>query len=178
MDVRNAARAWFWIVLLLAAAGLAGGQSAPVINTEWATTGTNGGALNINVSNLPPNALVEVEVKDISHGNQIEQPVGSPPKQADEKGNWPGEKAGTKTGYPGTASDAGGTKYVVSVKVNGKTGPSREVIKPGRGRSIWSVISSLGGILLTDALGITSRADPYSRGFGRPRRDGTVRCMV
>jgi len=138
-------------------ATLSEGQAAPSINATWATTGGKGGALNVSITNLPPHATVEVEVKDISHGSQTEDPVGKPPDKADEKGNWPGTKAGSQTGYPDTAKDPGGTKYVVSVKVNGKTGPSKEVIKPGKEtRSFWSILGTLGTIYLTDALGVTS----------------------
>ena len=61
---------------------LAEGQTAPSINASWATTGSNGGALNVNITHLPPNATVEVEVKDVSH-SQVENPVGSPPAKAD-----------------------------------------------------------------------------------------------
>jgi len=151
----------------LAAGGPSVAQSGPVIKPQWLTTGQSGGALNVSVSGLPPGAPVEVEVKDISHGNQVEQPVGSPPKQADEKGEWPGGTSGAQTGYPETAKDAGGTRYVVSVKVNQRTGPSKEVEKPGGKRGFWSVVSTLGTILLTDAVGITGRVEPRPA-FARP----------
>ena len=146
--------------LLLAANGPSVAQGGPVIRTQWLTSNQSGGALNVSVSGLPPGAPVEVEVKDISHGNQVEQPVGTPPKVADEKGEWPGGASGSQTGYPETAKDAGGTRYVISVKVNSRTGPSKEVQKPGAKRGFWSVVSTLGAILLTDAVGITGRAGP------------------
>lgn len=147
----------FLLGLMALTAALSEGQAAPSINATWATTGGMGGALNVNITSLPPNAAVEVEVKDVSHGSQTEDPVGKPPGKADEKGNWPGTQGGSHTGYPDTAKDPGGTKYVVSVKVNGKTGPSKEVIKPGKERrSFWSILGTLGTIYLTDALGVTS----------------------
>ena len=106
---------------LLAANGPSVAQGGPVIQTQWLTSNqSGGGALNVSVSGLPPGAPVEVEVKDISHGNQVEQPVGSPPKVADEKGEWPGGASGSQTGYPETAKDAGGTR-VEYVEV-GKSG--------------------------------------------------------
>ncbi|MBN2489605.1 MAG: hypothetical protein JXQ29_01990 [Planctomycetes bacterium] len=147
------------LAAVLAPASLAVAQGGPVISTQWQSTGQGGGALNVSVSGLPPGAPVEVEVRDISHGNQVEQPVGSPPAQADANGNWPGAASGSQTGYPETAQDAGGTRYVVSVKVNGRTGPAKEIEKPGGTRGFWSILSTLGGILLTDALGVTSGAE-------------------
>jgi hypothetical protein len=149
----------FLCFFLIAGMEMTEAQSGPVINVSWSTTGSGGGALNVNVSGLPSGAGVEVEVKDVSHGNQVEQPVGSPPAQADDKGNWPGAKAGSRVGYPGTATDAGGTKYVITVKVNGKTGPAKEVLKPKPRRSFWSVLGTLGVILLTDAVGATGQLE-------------------
>jgi len=154
-----------WLGLLALVSGFTQAQSAPRIVVSWSTTGNNGGALNISVTNLPPGAGVEVEVKDVSHGNQMENPVGNPPRYADEKGEWPGVKAGSKTGYPDTAKDGGGTKYVVSVKVNGKTGPAKEIFKPGdKKRSFWTILGTLGTLYLTDAVGLTSmQAGPGPR---------------
>jgi hypothetical protein len=48
---------------------------------------------------------------------------------------------------------------VVTVKVNGKTGPAKEVLKPDPRRSFWSVLGTLGVILLTDAVGATGQLD-------------------
>jgi len=150
----------FLCVFLIAGMERIEAQAGPVVHVSWNTTGTGGGALNVSVTGLPPDAGVEVEVKDVSHGNQVEQPVGNPPNQADDKGNWPGAQAGSRVGYPGTATDSGGTKYVVTVKVNGKTGPAKEVLKPEPRRSFWSVLGTLGIILLTDAVGATGHLDP------------------
>lgn len=125
----------------------------PRIHATW--SGSGGGALNVHVDGLPAGASVTVTVTDVSNGSQPEQPVGTPPANADSKGRWPGPQAGGKTGYPGTASDPGGTKYVVTVRVNGKTGPAKRVEKPKPKRSFWSILATLGGVLLTDAVGVT-----------------------
>lgn len=156
------------LALVPLSAGLIEAQTGPQIKAEWLTTGSQGGALNVSVSNLPPDAKVEVVVTDTTHSNQPEKPVGTPPAEADGKGEWPGAKAGTKTGYPDTATDPGGTRYVISVKVNGKTGPSREVLKPGAPRSFWSVLATFGAVLLTDAVGITSQLELPPVGAGLP----------
>ena len=142
-------------LLLVALVGVVSAQ--PAVHVEW--RGSGGGALNIHVDGLPANAGVSVVVTDISHGNQVERPVGTPPATADEKGRWPGPKAGSRTGYPGTASDPGCTNYVITVRVNGKTGPSVKVKKPSTRRSFWSILATLGGVLLTDAVGVTGRLE-------------------
>jgi hypothetical protein len=160
-----------WLVLVLVPLSGAVGteaQSGPAIKAEWLTTGGQGGALNVSISNLPPNAKVEVTVTDVSHNSQTEQPVGTPPAQANEKGEWPGPKAGSKAGYPGTATDPGGTRYVISVKVNGKTGPSQEVLKPEEPRSFWSILATLGTVLITDAAGITGKLEERAACPARP----------
>jgi hypothetical protein len=149
------------VVVLVPLCGAAGSeaQSGPTIRAEWLTSGGQGGALNVSITDLPPNAKVEVTVTDVTHNHRNEQPVGTPPAQANEKGEWPGPKAGSKAGYPGTATDPGGTRYVISVKVNGKTGPSQEVLKPEEPRSFWSILATLGTVLITDAAGITGRLE-------------------
>ena len=146
---------WLAVSLVVATAGLAAQSAGPKIRAVWSSSGGQGGVLNVSVSGLPPGAQVEVTVVDQTSGGKTESPVGTPPGTADGQGNWPGALAGSQVGYPDTSTDPGGTKYVVSVKVNGKTGPAMEVRKPDDSRSVISVISTLGGILLTDALGIT-----------------------
>ncbi len=146
---------------LVGASGAVGlGAQTPTVHVEW--LGAGGGALNVRVSGLPADTPVSVEVTDVSNGGK-EKPVGDPPAKSDSKGEWPGGKSGGKTGYPQTSTDSGGTIYVVSVKVDGKTGPSVRVRKPEPKRSFWTVLGTLGSVLLTDAVGITRVEDDAPR---------------
>ena len=112
---------WLAVSLVVATAGLAAQSAGPKIRAVWSSSGGQGGVLNVSVSGLPPGAQVEVTVVDQTSGGKTESPVGTPPGTADGQGNWPGALAGSQVGYPDTSTDPGGTKYVVSVKVNGKT---------------------------------------------------------
>ncbi|MBI1854194.1 MAG: hypothetical protein HYR85_27975 [Planctomycetes bacterium] len=136
-----ASRAALFSAGLLLAAAPAIAQT-PQIHASW-----NGGVLNVDVSNVPPNSPIGVTVSDMSHGSE-ETPNGSPPSGSDGAGNWPGGSSGGQTGYPGTAADEGGTHYVICVRVNGRTGPCMDVWKPrGVLGSITHTIITIGGLL-------------------------------
>jgi len=97
-----------------------------VIHHRWLG---NPQVLNIHITGAPSNVPIEVIVTQMPEWNQ-EPPNGDPPTETDDDGNWPGESSGGETGYPGTGSDAPGTEYVVSVIINGETGPSAGITKP------------------------------------------------
>lgn len=97
-----------------------------VIHHRWLG---NPQVLNIHITGAPANVPIEVIVTQMPEWNQ-EPPNGDPPNDTDGDGNWPGEDSGDEVGYPGTGSDSPGTEYVVSVIINGETGPSMGITKP------------------------------------------------
>ncbi len=126
---------------VLLATGVQALAQSPQIRASW-----NNGVLNVSVSGLPPNALVELTVHD-DDNNQMEQPNGSPPPNADGTGNWPGEANGTETGYPGTSNDSGGTRYTICVRVNGATGPCTTTQRPrGLLACVFHAVLTFGGL--------------------------------
>lgn len=124
---RSLACASLGTLALLASAFLAATRAEamppaePRIRTEF-----RDGVLHVAVSELPPGATVEVKVTDTTH-NHDEAPNGTPPRGADESGNWPGREGGDIVGYPGTGQDEGGTAYRVCVVVNGESGPCESI---------------------------------------------------
>ena len=101
-------------------------QDGIVIHTVWKG---HPKVLNVHLTGAPPNAEIDVTVVRISDNNVLD-PNGAPPGNADPEGNWPGENAGGEVGYEETANDGGGTRYVVKVIVNGQTGPIKGTTKP------------------------------------------------
>lgn len=111
------------IALVAAAPAAARPPAEPRIRTEF-----RDGVLHVAVADLPPGAAVEVKVTDTTH-NHDEAPNGTPPKTADDGGNWPGREGGDIVGYPGTDQDDGGTEYRVCIVVNGESGPCESIEK-------------------------------------------------
>lgn len=122
----------YLLVLLVAVAVFLAGSSAVaqsdgiVIHHSWKGDPK---VLNLSITGAPANVPIEVVVTQMPEWTQ-EQPNGSPPEETDGGGNWPGEGSGGEVGYPGTGNDSPGTEYVVSVIVDGKTGPSKGITKP------------------------------------------------
>lgn len=113
-------------VCLFASGDALAQQDGIVIHTTWKG---HPKVLNIHLTGAPPNAEMDVTVVRVSDDNVLD-PNGTPPGNADPEGNWPGENAGGEVGYEETADDSGGTRYVVRVIVNGQTGPIKGVTKP------------------------------------------------
>ena len=112
---------------LFALGGSAQAQAdAIVIHHSW---DGNPQTLNIHITGAPPDAEIDVTVMQLPD-HSLEDPNGDPPDRTDEDGCWPGEEAGGEVGYPGTAEDPPGTRYVIKVKINGQTGPVKGVTKP------------------------------------------------
>ena len=112
---------------LYLACGAASAQSdGIIIHHSWEG---NPRTLNVRITGAPPESAIEVTVEQLPD-HQIEDPNGVPPDKTDESGNWPGEEAGGDVGYPGTAEDPAGTKYVIKVRINDQTGPVKGVTKP------------------------------------------------
>ncbi len=126
---------------VLAIVFLAGGSAMAhadgvVIHHRWLG---NPKVLNIHVTGAPADTPIEVIVTQMPEWNQ-EPPNGDPPNNTDDDGDWPGDDSGGEVGYPGTGSDNPGTEYVVSVIINGETGPSMGITKPA---TIWERIANL-----------------------------------
>jgi hypothetical protein len=112
---------------LLLSCGIAQAQTEEiVIHHSWKGDPRT---LNVHITGAPSDAAIDVIVEQLpDHG--LEDPNGDPPDRTDEEGCWPGEEAGGEVGYPGTAEDPAGTQYVIKVRINGQTGPSKGVTKP------------------------------------------------
>ncbi len=113
------------VVFLAGTAAMAQADGV-VIHHRWLG---NPQVLNIHITGAPANVPIEVIVTQMPEWNQ-EPPNGDPPNDTDGDGNWPGEDSGDEVGYPGTGGDDPGTEYVVSVIINGETGPSTGITKP------------------------------------------------